>query len=265
MNIFKREWKAYRKSLIFWSIGMLFMVAAGMGKFTAYSGAGQSMNQLLTSMPKTLQAVFGMTGLDLTKASGFYGVLLLYLLLMATIHAALTGAGIIAKEEEEKTAEFLFVKPVSRVRVITAKLLAALVSIIVLNLVTLGCSLAIVGKYSNGEAVNGVILKLMLGMLILQLIFMALGAGIAAISKNPRIAGSAATGVLLLTYLLSVMVDLNSKLDKLRYLTPFKYFDAQTMLVGKGFQAVYIVLSAAIIAVLIGATYLFYNRRDLHI
>ena len=54
---------------------------------------------------------------------------------MATIHAAMLGATIIAKEERDKTAEFLFVKPVSRSKIISFKLLVALVNIVILTIV----------------------------------------------------------------------------------------------------------------------------------
>ncbi|CAM5207458.1 ABC transporter OS=Lysinibacillus sphaericus OX=1421 GN=LYSIN_01899 PE=4 SV=1 [Lysinibacillus sphaericus] len=114
MNIFLKELKSHRKSLIFWSIGVFLMVASGMTKYEAYSSSGQSINKLMADMPKSLRAVLGFNDLDLTKASGYYGMLFLYLVLMATIHAVMLGATIIAKEERDKTSEFLFVKPVSR-------------------------------------------------------------------------------------------------------------------------------------------------------
>ena len=37
MNIFLRELKSHRKSLIFWSIGVFLMVVSGMAKYDAYS------------------------------------------------------------------------------------------------------------------------------------------------------------------------------------------------------------------------------------
>ena len=44
---------------------------------------------------------------------------------MATVHAAMLGADIISKEERDKTAEFLFVKPISRNKIIISKLLGS--------------------------------------------------------------------------------------------------------------------------------------------
>lgn len=265
MNIFLREMKAHRKSLIIWSIGVLFMVAAGMGKYTAYSNTDQSFNDLISQMPRGLQTLFGAGAFDLSQVTQFYGVFFLYLVLMTTIHAVMLGANIIAKEERDKTAEFLFVKPASRNQIITAKLLAALVNIVVVNLVTSLSSIGIVGAYSKGEPVTGDIIILMVGMFILQLVFMVIGTGIAAVRKNPKTSASLATGILLVTFILSIAIDLNEKLESLKYFTPFKYFEAKGLLLGGGFEPIFVILSVAIIAILVSVTYVFYKKRDLHV
>ena len=67
---------------------------------------GQSINDLMADMPKSLKAVMGFSDVDLSKISGYYSILFVYLLLMATIHAAMLGATIIAKEERDKTLNF---------------------------------------------------------------------------------------------------------------------------------------------------------------
>jgi ABC-2 type transport system permease protein len=207
----------------------------------------------------------GFGNFNLTKASGFYGMLFLYLMVMVTIHASMLGANIISKEERDKTTEFLMVKPVSRTRIITAKLLAALANVVILNIVTLVLSMAIVGKYSHGEAVTGDIQILMAGMFVLQLMFLFIGTGIASISKNPKISASIATTVLLIAFILAIVIDMNTKLEGLKYITPFKYFEAEKLMYKGGFEAVFVVLSVVIITVLAAVTYVFYKKRDLNV
>lgn len=264
MNIFLRELKAHRKSLIIWSIAILFMILSSMGKFTAYAESGQSMNEILSKIPKTIRAVLGMGNFDLTKISGFYGMIYLYLVLMAAIHASMLGANIISKEERDKTTEFLMVKPVSRSKIITSKLLASLFNILVFNIVTLVLSIVIVGKYAEGEPITGEILTLMTGMFILQLVFLSIGTGIAAVSRRPKAAASIAAAVLLVSFVLSSAISMNSKLEGLKYITPFKYFEAEKLLNG-GFQPIFVILSLVIISAMVYVTYVFYNKRDLNV
>lgn len=265
MNIFSREIKAHRKALIIWCIGVIFMVAGGMGKFSGMSQAGQSVNELFKDMPKSIQVIFGMADFDLSKASGFYGILYLYLSVMAAIHALLIGTDIIVKEERDKTSEFLMVKPISRRKIITFKLIAAFVNIVIFNLVTLAASIAIVGKLSNEENINQNIIILMFGMFMLQMIFMFLGAAIGAINKNSKLAGSLGMGMLMFTFILSMIIDLNKKIQSLKFITPFKYFEAKNLMYGQKIDIVYLIISIFIIVFSITIAYIFYNKRDLNI
>lgn len=265
MNIFIVEMKVHRKSLIIWAFGILLMIVGGMGKYVAFSTSGASIKDLMAQMPRSMQAIMGTGAFDLSKASGFYGVLFLYLVLMATVHAAMLGADIISKEERDKTAEFLMVKPISRKKIITSKLLAATMNILIFNIITLAISIIIVGKYSKGEAVSSDIVILMIGMFILQLMFMFIGTAIAAICKKPKSATSISTAVLLITFILSIAVDMNSRIESLKYLTPFKYFDAKNLMYGGGFQWSFVILSIIIISASVWITYTFYEKRDMNI
>jgi ABC-2 type transport system permease protein len=264
MNIFWRELKTYRKSMIFWSLGLIFLIASGMNKYQATAANGQ-INDLMAEMPKSLQVIMGGGALDLSKASGYFGILVLYFLLMATIHAAMLGGNIIAKEERDKTAEFLFVKPLSRHQIITWKLLSALTNILIFNLVSWISSMLIVGAYSKGEAVNGDISIVMLGMFILQLLFLVIGTSIAAVYRNSKKAASLATGIMLVTFILSIAIDFNDKLAFLKYVTPFKFYEAKNIMYGGGFDAVYVIISTVLIVLLTVVTYISFKKRDLHV
>ncbi|MDR6551741.1 ABC transporter permease subunit [Paenibacillus qinlingensis] len=264
MNIFLRELNVYKKSIFFWSIGIIFLLASGMAKYEATASTGQ-INDLIAEMPKSLQVIMGAGALDLSKASGYFAILVLYLYVMATIHAAMLGATIIAKEERDKTAEFLFVKPVSRSTVITAKLLSACVNILIFNIITWVSSLLIVGKYSHGEAVQSNIAIVMISMFVLQLLFLVIGTAIAAVYTNAKKAASLATAILLLSFLLSIAIDLNDTLQFLKYLTPFKYYEAKNVMYGGGLDISYVMLSTVLIVGLTILTYVSFKKRDLHV
>ncbi len=264
MNIVLRELKAHMKSLIAWSVGMFFLVLLGMVKYSGFAASGQSANDLFKGLP-TLAALFGVQSVDLTTAIGFYSVLFLYILVMTSIHASLLGAEIISKEEQDKTAEFLFAKPVTRKHVVTSKLLASFINILILNLATLVSSVTVVAAYNKGESATSTILLLMVGMFFVQLIFLSIGMAAAAISKKPKLAAPAATSLLLATFFLSLWLDITSKLPDLKYLTPFKYFEAKTIINNATLNPLYIIISLGIIAVMLIAAYFRYSSRDLSI
>lgn len=262
MNIFRREMKSYRKSLLFWCLGIVLLIAAGMNKYEA-TAAGGELNQVIADMPESLQAMMGAGAYDLSKASGYYGMFMLYLFFAVTIHAVTLGASMIAKEEQDRTAEFLFTKPLTRNTVITAKITAALLQILILNLVTWASSVMIVSMYNNGEQVNDDIAVLMIGMLFLQVIFLLVGTALASVSKRVKQAASISSGILLAAFILSIAIDLNERLEGLKYFTPFKYFEAKEMMYGGGFDLIYVLLSVLLIGVLLVITYTAFRKRDL--
>jgi Putative exporter of polyketide antibiotics len=264
MNIVLRELRANLKSLIIWCISMAALVGAGMVKYAGVAAAGQSANELINQLPEAMRNILGMNNLDITSVSGYYGVFFLYFLLLGGTHAVMLGATIISKEESDKTADFLYVKPVARSRIITGKLAAVLINLMVFNLITLFSSVIFVGTYNQGESINDQIVYLMIALLILQLIFASIGAVISGLVKNNRRAVSFATATFLATFLLSSAVSLYSKIDFLKYFTPFQYFPTYNVMHGS-FDLFFLFLSVLIIVGSIIITYIAFQKRDIYI
>jgi len=256
--------KAHRWGLLFWSLGMVMLVMSGMAKFAAYEQAGQSVEQVMAALPEAVQVIFGLSGFDLTKASGFYGILFLYIAVMAAVHAVLLGSGLVSKEERDRTSEFLYAKPISRAKALTGKFLAGIANMAALNLITMVSSFYFVDLYGNGENFNQGILTLMAGAFFLQLVFFSLGALVAGTAKKPKRAPGRATTIMLLAFILYYTVNLNENLDFLKYFTPFKYFDA-AMVIKDGLDPLFIALSVIIVIAALFGTYRFYAARDLSI
>ncbi|MCM3670397.1 ABC transporter permease [Mesobacillus maritimus] len=265
MNIVKREMKANAKALIFWCIGVLVMVGAGMGKYAGMNGNGDTINELMSEMPASLQAIMGTASFDLSTAVGFYGLLYVYLIVMATIHAVMLGSNMIAKEERDKTAEFLLVKPISRSTVISMKMVSALVQLLVFNLVTLVSSIIIVERYAGVDETTGTIYLLMIGMFLLQVLFLIMGTAIAVFSNNATKASAVATAILLLLFILSILINLSGNPDLLKYVTPFKYFEAESIINHHQLEPFYVSLTGILIIALTTISYIYYQKKDLNL
>lgn len=268
MNMVLRELKANTRALVIWSVCMFLCVISGMYKFTAYTSAtatGPSINALLKTMPTSIKALFGFASFDMATMSGYLALLFIYVELVAAIHAALLGAGIIAKEESDKTTEYLMVKPVSRAAIITSKLVAAFLNVMVINVVTLVSFLVVVPLYSKGSDVSGEILMMTLSMFIVQLIFLSLGAVLAACMRHPKASGSVATGILFTAYFVARITDMSDKLRFLNLISPFKYFDLGRIVASNGLNLGVVLLSLALVAAFCVLTYVFYQKRDLNI
>lgn len=265
MNLFIRELKANQKALIIWSVCMALLVLSGLAKYTAYSSSGNTGNEVFDQLPNTLKILLGFSGFEVSKISSFYAFLFPYIEITTAIHAALIGSGIIAKEERDKTTEFLIAKPISRKTIITAKLLAALFNVIIINLVSLLSSFVIVPTFHTGENITNEIIILHIIMFILQLIFLTLGSLLSASLRKSKAASSIATNIVILGYVISKITALVDYLDVLNICSPFTYFSLDKAVNSNEISLLPTLLSLMIILVFASFTYFFFQKRDMSI
>jgi ABC-2 type transport system permease protein len=264
MNIFKRELKANLKSLLIWSVIIAVLIIMAVSKFSAFAGDPE-MLKILDSLPPAMLDVFGMRAFNLTTVSGFYGIMFIYFGLMAAIAAAMWGSDIISKEERNKTVEFSLVLPVSRSRVITAKVLATLINCIAFVLITWGLSVVAVQSFNPDQAFYSYLALQMRAMFVIELIFLSIGLMLGSVMKQYKRSASIAVGIILATYFMSIVSGMQEKLDFLKWFTPFKYFDAADLFRNGSMNSTYLLISLGIIVVCVALSYLVYNRRDLYI
>jgi ABC-2 type transport system permease protein len=188
-----------------------------------------------------------------------------YFSLIATISAAMWGSDIISKEERDKTVEFTLTLPITREKLITSKILAALVNCVALLLILWGASLVAVAQYQPSNDFYEFLALSMLALFIIQMVFLSVGIFLGCSMKQYKRAGAVAVSVLLGTYFLSIVSGLNENLEFLRFFSPFAYFDPAKLLNESTIELSYVFLSLGIIVVLIIGGYYTYARRDLYI
>ena len=243
---------------------IILLVVIAMTKFSAYAN-NPEMTAIIESMPKPLLDAMNMRAFNLTTLNGFLGVMFIYYGLMGAIAAGMWGGGVLAKEERNKTIEFALSLPVSRTRLLTAKALAALTNSVLFVLITWIATLVAIQSYNPDESVRAFLAREMMAMFAIELIFLVIGLLVAATSKRPKRAGAIVIGVILTLYYFSMITGLHERLDFLKYLTPFKYFDAARLLHEGRVEPVYWALTALIILIGLVGAYLAYNRRDMYV
>ncbi len=264
MNIFKREVKANLKSLLIWSGLVIIFIFMGITEFSGYEGNPEIL-EVLDSMPSALLEAFQLNAFNLTTITGYYGVMFTYFALMVTISAAMWGSDIISKEERDKTVEFALALPISREKLVTAKILAAVVNCIALLIVMWAASLLSAAPYQPDSRFYKFLFLCMQALFMMQMVFLAVGIFLGCAMKQYKRAGSVAVSLLLGTYFISVISSLSKGLEFLKYFTPFKYFNPAMLLNESRMDLNYVLLSLGIIVVCITGGYFTYARKDLYI
>lgn len=262
MNLFIRELKAHRKSIIIWSIITAIFMYLSMAKYSALATDAQASQELMKAPPSSMQAIFGMTGLDLTTITGYYGICFIFIAVMLAIHAGMLGAEIVAKEEVDKTAEFLYVKPIGRAKVLTLKLLAGIVLMVVLFAVSYVTTYHSIALVNSGNVPIKELGIFSAALAIIQLTFYSLGVLAATALGRPKRAAALTSGVVLVAYIAYVLQSMSADFSWLKNVSPFAYFNAQDILSSLQVNYGYTLICGALALAAVTYSYIAYTRRD---
>ncbi|MBB1515520.1 ABC transporter permease subunit [Tessaracoccus sp. MC1679] len=261
MNVFLRELRAYRGSTITWVISLSSILVVFMALYPAFTADVAVTRQVFEQFPAVVMDALNISLASFFTIFGFFGYLLSFAILAGSIQAMNLGTGIISKETSGKTADFLLTKPVTRSRVVTAKLGAALALLILTNLVFATVAYA-VARVMSEEAFSARTFLVMASTLFLvQLFFLALGALFAV--TIPRIKSVVAVSLptVFAFYIVGVVGDVVAN-DEAWFLTPFKYFETEHIIANSSLATAPLIVLSVFVVVTIGLSYLIYVRKD---
>lgn len=261
MTLIKHEMKQGRLALAIWTISIAFLIVICVLLFPEMESQMNEVNDMFASMG-SFTAAFGMDRLNFGTLVGFYAVEGGNIMgLGGAFFASLLAIMVLSKEEKDHTAEFLLSHPVSRIQVITEKLLAVLLQIILLNVIVWALSVASIAAI--GEEVPWKELNLLhLSYFLMQLELAGICFGISAFIRK----GSAGIGlgIAAIMYFLNIIANITEKAEFLKYITPFGYTEGADI-VDNGALDTKLVLIGMVYALIgIAAAYWNYNRKDIH-
>ncbi|MFJ5717103.1 ABC transporter permease subunit [Neobacillus sp. NPDC093127] len=263
MNIFLHELRAYRKSTMIWSISLAAIVVFYMSLYPSFARDAAEFTKILEGYPEAIRNALGINLGGFFTILGFYCFPLAFITLCGAIQAMNLGTFIVSKEVREKTADFLLTKPVTRTQVLTAKLLAALTSLVITNIVYIAAASIMMFQVKTEDFSFKLFILLSLTLLFIQLIFLALGIIISVIVPKIKSVLTVSLATVFGFYFLGMLSGTSGEEAK-RYLSPFKYFETAYILKNKGFEASFLVTGAIIIILAIAASYLVYAKKDIH-
>lgn len=261
MTIVKHELRQGRLSFLIWTGGIGLLLGICVFLFPEMKGEMEGVGQLFASMG-SFTAAFGMDRLSFGTLIGYYAIECGNVLgLGGAFYAALSGVGILSKEEKDRTADFLLTHPVSRARILTEKLAAVFLQITAMNLILY--SLSVGAMAAIGEEIPWKELNLLhLAYLLLQLELAGLCFGISAFLRK----GSAGAGLGLaaMMYFLNLIANIAEAASFLKYITPFGYCDGADIVTNGRLDGTMAAVGAAIGIGGIVIAYWNYTRKDIH-
>lgn len=260
MVMLLHELKRNRISLAVWTMALSFMLGVCIVIYPEMSSQMGEISDMFANMGAFSDA-FGMDQLNFGEFMGYFGVECGNTLgLGGAFFAAILGISALSKEERDHTAEFLLTHPISRYRVVLAKLLSVLSQVLFLNLVV--ALVSVVGILAiSADADAGKVALLLLSYLIMQIEIGAITFGISAFIRRGGLA--IGLGLAVGLYFANIISNLTDELAFLKYISPFGYTDGGYIISNGSLEIKYLLPGLIVTVIGVAVAFLQYGKKDI--
>ncbi|MBN2540732.1 MAG: ABC transporter permease [Bacilli bacterium] len=264
--LIKTEFKRNLRSWFLWSSIIIGLTILEITLFPAFKDSISNLIDMMSTFPDSFLELFGLNqgGLDLTTAYGWFGMEgYLFMLLIGGSYAGILGSGILSKEEDDKTIEFLLSKPISRNQVLLGKAIVVLINITLLNVILFGIMSFIFASITDYEFVTT--LFICIGPFLLEIMFAAIAMFIGVFMTKSRSVMSTSLGLVMGLYFVEIIATVTNKLDFLKYFSPYEYVNAVSVVKDHSIKPLYLLIMLGVMLISAVGTWFFYNRKDISV
>lgn len=259
--VFRHTLIRFRGRILAWGLGLAALGLFIVPFYDVYLEREEQMLQLLEVYPPEVMAFFGGM-VAINTPEGFLDGQLATLPVILGIFAVLAGSALLARDEENGRLDLILAHPVSRAVLFGGRLGAFVAATFaILTLCWLGFSIPLGG--SSLDVSWGQMALPFLSTLAVVLAFGTLALLLSMLLSSRRRAAAAAGGVMVASYFLSAMANLNAGLEPFARVLPYEYFQGGSAITGLnlGWFAGLLVASA-VFSVLAGWRF---QRRDIRV
>lgn len=262
MNVYKFEFKSAFKGVITWSISLVIMLYVYMVvMYPLYIDNSKELIKVFNAYPKEVLASLGFDLKTVFSFNGFYGFVMTYFILALSIMACYMGLSAIGREKKTKTNDFLLTKPLSRFNIFIQKYLAIMTNVLLVDIVFIGASILTFYTLDNKGSSFTDFCLISFSIILVQFIFMNLGVLVATMLKKVKLPSMISVAVVFIFFVISIVSSIIQE-DWMDYITPFKYFVGNDILMNHGYEFKYIILTIMIIIITFIISIIKYQKSD---
>lgn len=262
VTVFRTTMRRFRGQILGWGIGLALLAMLLVSVYDSFAAQQEQFEALIDAYPPEFTAFFG----DLSgfaTPEGFVSIeFFSYMPLILGIFAVLVGSGLLVSDEEQGTLDLILAHPVSRTALFAGRLLAFIVATVaILAIAWLGFGVSL--TWSSMEIGWAELWRPQLSLLAELLLFGTLALLLSMVLPSRRLAATTAGLLLVASFFITGLAELNENLESLARLSPLNYHQSQDAFQG---------LNGAWLVGLLGATVVFtvlawwlFQRRDIRV
>lgn len=260
MNVFIQELKQHRNSTIAWIIALIAIAALYISIFPSISQS-TGATDIYKNFPEAFKKTFGITENFLSTFSGLYAVVLNLVLLTGAVQAMNLGTGITSKEVRERTADFLLTRPISRASVLRQKLLTVFMVILVTDLIFMAADWGLIQAIIDDPFQFKTFFTSTSSLFLVQLFFVSFGFLLGSVLPRIKSVIAVSLPAVFGFYIIGLFDTLVG--EKIKYLTPFKFFNVNTLTAGGGYEPGMLIYLTVLSIVALITSFVVYQKKDI--
>lgn len=261
MNMYWHELRRLRLQTIVWMSALSLVSLMFVSLYPAFSNDMAVSQQLLSNFPPMVREMLGLSMSAFTTFLGFYSFTLIDIMLVGAAQGMGLGLGVMVREQQSKTTDFLLTKPITRTKVFVTKL-AAILTVLAATFVVyclVVCLLA--GLFGVGSFDNAKFMVVNASFLAIQLWFMTLGIAVSQLARRVRSVVTYTLGAVFGLFAVGLVGTIIGD-EKFRYFSPFKYMDYLTYITEGSIDGKYWLVGGVVALGMLATGYVLYVRRD---
>lgn len=260
----KRELKVNFRGFVIWTSILVILFGA---VFLIYpsiitSDNMESLNEMLKVFPEDLLRAFNM---DISSIDSAFGWIktegFVFVLLITGIYSGILGSGILLKEENDKTIEYLNSLPVRRTYIVMNKVAVGLVYIF-LMIIVLGV-FNYVGLTWSGDFDKKSYLLLSVTPIFSSIVIFSFCLFLSTFTHKTKNTIGISLGIVFVSYFLNVISELSKETEVLKYISVFTLADIRNVIVDVKINPYLVSVAVGLTILFVGLTILRYNKKEL--
>jgi ABC-2 type transport system permease protein len=261
MTLLLKTARDHWRSYLFWTLGLLALVAIQLSVYPTVRSSAAGLSTFLDNYPEALKQIFRME--DYTSGAGYLSTELFSMMLPLIFISigASWGANATAQEEERRTADILLTLPISRVKILSTKIITSILAQSILATVLV---LALVIGIRLVDLSLG-IKKIIAGALasaLLGILFNAVATFLGSAWGKRSIALGGAIGLAIAGFLFFSLAPLVDTFEAITPINPFQWTLGSRPLFN-GVDVGYTMLALIVTLGFYGAALVVFRRRDI--
>ncbi|WP_170109532.1 ABC transporter permease subunit [Melghirimyces profundicolus] len=264
MSIFKQELKFHRNSFIIWAVVMVLFVFVYLGSYEAIA-MDEQMMKVYEKLPEAMKKAYYMDQVNMADIHGYFVSTFMYLIILMGIYTAISTATVFAKEEDRRTAEFLYTRPVTRTNIFAQKILSNLTGLILMHLMVLGAIFLTLTGIITADYEPAVFVYVVMSTFFVSAAIGAVGWLISTFLTGERLASSFGIGLVLGSYMCHILSGLAEELEPFQYFSLMYYTDLPFIVQNSALPWEKTAIMLLIFVVSGGLAHFRFQSKDIHV